>query len=122
MTLTQWDTGLNDTLARALALAFTALSCTVEPIRLYLGYDGNLREKVPTLIGFFLLTGFFQLPLALFLVLTQQYAVLPLDRAIHIPLLLFLVAQLITAYRALNRLVTAQTSSIYLAKDQRRQL
>ncbi|KAJ8944533.1 hypothetical protein NQ318_009696, partial [Aromia moschata] len=35
----------------------------VEALRLYLGYEGNLRDRIPELAGFWMLTLFLQFPL-----------------------------------------------------------
>eukprot|EP00090_Calanus_glacialis_P006291 TRINITY_DN14910_c1_g3_i1.p1 TRINITY_DN14910_c1_g3~~TRINITY_DN14910_c1_g3_i1.p1 ORF type:complete len:184 (+),score=41.86 TRINITY_DN14910_c1_g3_i1:80-553(+) len=44
----------------------------IEVVRLYLGYLGNLTEKVPELAGFWLLTILLQLPLQGFLLLNTD--------------------------------------------------
>ena len=55
----------------------------IELVRLYLGYLGNLTEKVPELAGFWLLTILLQLPLQGFLLLNTDLILVPLGNSIH---------------------------------------
>ena len=50
----------------------------IEVVRLYLGYLGNLTEKVPELAGFWLLTILLQLPLQGFLLFNTDQILVPL--------------------------------------------
>ena len=50
----------------------------IEVVRLYLGYLGNLTEKVPELAGFWLLTILLQLPLQGFLLFNTDLILVPL--------------------------------------------
>ena len=50
----------------------------IEIVRLYLGYLGNLTEKVPELAGFWLLTILLQLPLQGFLLFNTDLILVPL--------------------------------------------
>ncbi|KAG9468256.1 hypothetical protein GDO78_023139 [Eleutherodactylus coqui] len=70
------------------------LMSVIEVIRLYLGYSGNLQEKVPELAGFWLLSILLQLPLLLFLLCDPGVKPLPLDRASHGILAAFLLFQI----------------------------
>ncbi|XP_048338877.1 transmembrane protein 17 isoform X2 [Sphaerodactylus townsendi] len=81
------------------------ITTLIEVIRLYLGYTGNLQEKVPELAGFWLLSLFLQLPLILFLLLNEGLEIQPLERAIHIVFLAFLVFQVAVAFLALKKMV-----------------
>ena len=54
----------------------------IELVRLYLGYLGNLTEKVPELAGFWLLTILLQLPLQGFLLLNTDLILVPLGNSI----------------------------------------
>ena len=53
----------------------------IELVRLYLGYLGNLTEKVPELAGFWLLTILLQLPLQGFLLLNTDLILVPLGKS-----------------------------------------
>ncbi|XP_064392157.1 transmembrane protein 17B-like [Halichondria panicea] len=87
----------------------------VETARLYLGYQGNLREKIPELTGFWLLT-LLQTPLTLYLLVNMDAVILPLERAVNIVLLLFLLAQLLLGLRALQLMVKAQAVKFHLSQ------
>ena len=52
----------------------------IELVRLYLGYLGNLTEKVPELAGFWLLTILLQLPLQGFLLLNTDLILVPIGK------------------------------------------
>ncbi|XP_060113562.1 transmembrane protein 17 isoform X1 [Heteronotia binoei] len=81
------------------------ISSLIEVIRLYLGYMGNLQEKVPELAGFWLLSLFLQLPLILFLLLNEGLKIQPLERAVHVVFVAFLVFQVVAAFLALKKMV-----------------
>ncbi|KFP70862.1 Transmembrane protein 17, partial [Acanthisitta chloris] len=81
------------------------LSFLIEVIRLYLGYMGNLQEKVPELAGFWLLSLLLQLPIILFLLLNEGLKIQPLERAVHIIFALFLAFQVIAAFVTLKRMM-----------------
>ncbi|NXX83881.1 TMM17 protein, partial [Urocolius indicus] len=81
------------------------LASLIEVIRLYLGYMGNLQEKVPELAGFWLLTLLLQLPIILFLLFNEGLKIQPLERAVHIIFALFLIIQVFTAFVTLKRMV-----------------
>ncbi|TRY87503.1 hypothetical protein DNTS_035323 [Danionella cerebrum] len=73
-----------------------------ELLRMYLGYSGNLKEKVPELAGFWLISFLFQLPILLFFITDQDILILPLERAVHSVYLIFLLAELSTSFLALR--------------------
>ena len=54
----------------------------IEVVRLYLGYLGNLTEKVPELAGFWLLTILLQLPLQGFLLFNTDLILVPIGKSI----------------------------------------
>ncbi|XP_062523273.1 transmembrane protein 17B-like [Corticium candelabrum] len=86
----------------------------VEAVRLYLGYVGNLQEKVPELAGFWLLTLVIQLPLLLFLLLNTATVVLPLERGVHSPMVLFLFLEIFLGYWAIRIMIRAQAAKFHL--------
>ncbi|NWI88796.1 TMM17 protein, partial [Pitta sordida] len=81
------------------------LTSLIEIIRLYLGYMGNLQEKVPELAGFWLLSLLLQLPIILFLIFNEGLKIQPLERAVHIVFAFFLAFQVIAAFVTLKRMV-----------------
>lgn len=86
----------------------------VETVRLYLGNIGNLHEKVPELAGFWLLTLLLQMPLTLLLLLNEAAIILPLERAVHIVLAVFVTFEVIQGYRVINMLTQNQVSKFHL--------
>ncbi|VDN50697.1 unnamed protein product, partial [Dracunculus medinensis] len=67
----------------------------IEFIRLYLGYYGNLAEKVPALSGFWITTLVLQTPIEIFLFFSQNVIPLPLERIMYIIHLIFLFFEVI---------------------------
>ncbi|PKU39228.1 transmembrane protein 17b-like [Limosa lapponica baueri] len=96
-----------------LVTAFLILSL-VEGSRLYLGYVGNLQEKVPELAGFLLLSFLIQLPLLLFLLTDSHLIRLPLEMAVHSLLLAFLLAEMAAAFLALKTMTKQLVAQFYL--------
>ncbi|KAH0621826.1 hypothetical protein JD844_023476 [Phrynosoma platyrhinos] len=90
------------------------LTSLIEMIRLYLGYMGNLQEKVPELAGFWLLSILLQLPLILFLLLNEGLKIQPLERAVNIIFIMFLAFQVISAFLALRRMVNQLATRFHL--------
>ncbi|KAI3370793.1 hypothetical protein L3Q82_007327 [Scortum barcoo] len=69
------------------------LMTLIEAIRLFLGYAGNLQEKVPELAGFWLLSILLQFPLILFQLFNEAILIQPLERGVHIVLAVFILTQ-----------------------------
>ncbi|XP_075220693.1 transmembrane protein 17-like [Lycorma delicatula] len=74
----------------------------IEAIRLYLGYVGNLLEKIPELAGFWILSVLLQAPLQLFLLLNGSLHSSVLEKVVQTIMALFLIVQLFTGYKALQ--------------------
>uniref|UniRef100_A0A8C4XHM0 Zgc:112294 n=1 Tax=Erpetoichthys calabaricus TaxID=27687 RepID=A0A8C4XHM0_ERPCA len=89
---------------------------STELLRLYLGYVGNLQEKVPELATFWLLTVFFQLPLLLFFQTDEEVVILPLERAVHLIFLLFLISETVMAFLALKAVTQKLTMKYHLSQ------
>ncbi|XP_074015909.1 transmembrane protein 17B-like [Numenius arquata] len=96
-----------------LVAAFLILSLA-EGSRLYLGYVGNLQEKVPELAGFLLLSFLIQLPVLLFLLTDSHLIRLPLEMAVHSLLLAFLLAEMVAAFLALKTMTKQLVAQFYL--------
>ncbi|CAL8374230.1 unnamed protein product [Arctogadus glacialis] len=86
----------------------------IEAIRLYLGYAGNLQEKVPELAGFWLLSILLQFPLILFLLFNESIIIQPLERGVHIVLSLFLLTQAVSGFSVLREMVRHTESQFHL--------
>ncbi|NXX46864.1 TMM17 protein, partial [Tricholaema leucomelas] len=95
-------------------VTIVVLGSLVEVIRLYLGYMGNLQEKVPELAGFWLLSLLLQLPLILFLLFNEELKNQPAERAIHAIFALFLTFQVVTTFVTLKRMVNKLTTHFRL--------
>ncbi|XP_065594780.1 transmembrane protein 17B-like [Cyrtonyx montezumae] len=96
-----------------LLAAFLILMLT-EGARLYLGYIGNLQEKVPELAGFLLLSLLIQLPILLFLLTDHLTIRLPLELAVHSLLLAFLTCEVVAAFLALRAMSRQLAAQFYL--------
>nr|XP_046250328.1 transmembrane protein 17B [Scatophagus argus] len=90
------------------------LMTLIEAIRLFLGYAGNLQEKVPELAGFWLLTILLQFPLILFQLFNEAILVQPLERGVHIILAIFILTQALSGFVALREMVRHTQSQFHL--------
>ena len=93
----------------------------IEVTRLYLGYLGNLTEKVPELAGFWLLTVLLQFPLQCFLFLNSDLILLPLERAANAVMVALIVAELVTGFIALKKITRHQAKKFHLMQLQMRE-
>ncbi|XP_037536153.1 transmembrane protein 17A [Nematolebias whitei] len=99
---------------QALLITGLVLITIIEVIRLHLGYIGNLKEKVPELAAFWLLSFMFQLPVLLFFVTDEGIIILPLERAVHSIYLALLLAQILASFLALRTMTRKLTLLFYL--------
>jgi len=90
-----------------------ALWTIVEISRLYVGYSGNLLEKVPHLAAFLFLTVFPQFLFVVYLVGVQR-PMLPFDRITNGMLLALLVFEMIVGYRTLRRIISVKSARFAL--------
>ncbi|XDV21407.1 hypothetical protein PO909_026507 [Leuciscus waleckii] len=93
---------LKPTYYQCLLVTGMVLISIFEVLRVYLGYIGNLKEKVPELAGFWLISFLFQLPIVLFFITDQDIIILPLERAVHSLYLAFLLGELLASFLALR--------------------
>ncbi|KAB0795444.1 hypothetical protein PPYR_12283 [Photinus pyralis] len=82
-----------------------------EVLRLYLGYEGNLRDKIPELAGFWMLSVLLQFPLQSLLLFNPYFNLYVVEVFVQSVMLLLLSAQLFFGYRALK--FTALTQAAY---------
>lgn len=97
-------------------VAAAAVFALCEPLRIYLGYSGNLLESVPSAAAFALLTVFPQLPLWAFLLaifVRSSPKPFPLGVAACIPVPVFLVPEFVLVVLSIRRLVRAQQESFF---------
>ena len=86
----------------------------IELVRLYLGYLGNLTEKVPELAGFWLLTILLQLPLQGFLLLNTDLILVPIDTAAGSVMMALILSELVTGFLALRNITRHQANKFHL--------
>uniref|UniRef100_A0A3Q2DHI5 Zgc:112294 n=1 Tax=Cyprinodon variegatus TaxID=28743 RepID=A0A3Q2DHI5_CYPVA len=99
---------------QGLLITGLVLVTVIEVIRLYLGYIGNLKEKVPALAAFWLLSLTFQTPILLFFITDEGVIILPLERAVHSIYLFFLLAQILASFLALRTMTRKLTLLFHL--------
>ncbi|XP_065173637.1 transmembrane protein 17-like [Atheta coriaria] len=83
----------------------------VETLRLYLGYEGNLQDKIPELAGFWMLSVLLQLPLQCFLLFNPHFRLNILDIVVQSTMCTLLTTQVISGYRGLT--YTSKQQAIY---------
>uniref|UniRef100_H3DDT2 Zgc:112294 n=1 Tax=Tetraodon nigroviridis TaxID=99883 RepID=H3DDT2_TETNG len=99
---------------QALLVTGLTLLTVVEVVRLYLGYVGNLGEKVPALAAFWLLSFMIQLPVILFFLTDEETLILPLERAVHSLYLILLLTQILASLWALRKMTQKLTLLFHL--------
>lgn len=95
-------------------IAVYSIYIIIEVIRLYIGYVGNLMERVPELAGFWLLTLLIQLPLILLLVINNDALILPMERAVFIIETIFVVFEILCGFLAIRIMVNYQVTKFHL--------
>ena len=88
----------------------------LEPIRLLLGYVGNLRERVAWLGGFWVLTIFPQIGVHVYFLFGQQivWFNLPIETALSVIYIVICAAQLLVGYSSIRRLVSKAMADFHL--------
>lgn len=84
-----------------LVLSLVAI-IVIEGIRLYIGYLGNLKEKIPETASFWLISVLLQTPLQLFLLLSPGVKSSVLERIMQSIMCIFLIVQIILGFIALR--------------------
>ena len=106
--------GSNDIILLVFAFVFKAI---IEFVRLYLGYAGNLAERLPELTAFCLLTTIFQIPLSIFLLIYPLLASIEIQMAlvfaVEIIYIVFLVLESGFSIYAVRIMVEAQSSRFH---------
>ncbi|XP_007430603.1 transmembrane protein 17A-like [Python bivittatus] len=102
-----------------LVAAYLAL-VGAESVRLYLGYAGNLQEKVPELAGFLLLSFLIEMPVLLFILTDNHVIQVPLEMAVHGVLLSFLTSEIVAASFALKVMAKHLATQFYLMQFEER--
>jgi hypothetical protein len=89
---------------RVILVAIYIISIFIEFVRPYLGYYGNLGEKIPALSGFWITTLILQIPISLFLCINPEIYPLPLERFLLIFHLLFLIVEAVFSFQLVRTL------------------
>lgn len=84
----------------------------VEVLRLYVGQQGNVEEKVPSLAAFTLLSLVPQLPIVIYLGFFQEADSIT-DTVLASLMLVILVPEIIISHRTLRLMIKAQTEAFY---------
>ncbi|KAK9879852.1 hypothetical protein WA026_008356 [Henosepilachna vigintioctopunctata] len=92
-------------------LTVICIAILVEILRLYLGYEGNLRDKVPELAGFWMLSVLLQFPIQSILLFTPHIEFSILEVLSQTIMFVMLITQIISGYIALK--FTAAQQAIY---------
>jgi hypothetical protein len=93
---------------------FSVVWVLAELIRLLLGFMGNLRERVPELAAFLLLTVFPQIPVVIFLSLGALNRA-PIDLVAGVPQLIMLLVEAVLAYYTVRKFMRKQTAEFFRA-------
>ena len=104
-----------DLLNRYIYVTVAAGALLMELVRLYVGYLGNLREEVPELAGFWLITLLLACPLHGLLLLNSGALRLAPELAVAGPQALLVVAELALGYAAVRRLARHQVIKFHAA-------
>lgn len=85
----------------------------LEPMRVSLGYSGNIRGKVPESAGYFILT-IPQTIIVIYNLFFQPY-IAPLDIGLSTVMLILLLPQALLSYPALKRVTSGRAAAHYLS-------
>ncbi|KAJ3642274.1 hypothetical protein Zmor_025075 [Zophobas morio] len=88
----------------------------IELLRLYLGYKGNLEDKIPELVGFWMLSLLLQLPLQGLLLFNPNFKLHVFEVIVQSIMFLMLCIQLIFSYRALKFTAAQQATYFRIMK------
>ncbi|KXS19214.1 hypothetical protein M427DRAFT_95332, partial [Gonapodya prolifera JEL478] len=99
-------------------LFFLLIFAVIEPLRIRLGWKGNLGERIPDTSGSFLFGCFPIAPLALYFAYGQKYLgngfVMPLEQALNTAYLLLVLPELYLTWRLVRTLVRSQAATFRL--------
>ncbi|XP_043235302.1 transmembrane protein 17-like isoform X2 [Amphibalanus amphitrite] len=110
-----------DFLNRYIYVTVVVGALLMEAARLYVGYMGSLREDVPDLAGFWLITLLLACPLHGLLLLNRGALQLAPELAVLWPQAVFVTAELVLGYAAARRLAQHQVSKFHAASAARQQ-
>lgn len=88
----------------------------IEILRIYLGYFGNLTEKIPEVAAFWMLSILLQLPMQTFLIASSQLLLKPIEYTVQGIMIVFLLSQLFIGYFALRSAARHQAKKFHLLR------
>ncbi|CAG0916597.1 unnamed protein product [Notodromas monacha] len=95
-------------LFQPLAVTVLVAATVVEMIRVYLGYSGNILEKIPELVGFWLLTLLVQFPLVTFSLFATGLKHRSVEVTLNAILMVFVSLELFFGYFSIKRIARKQ--------------
>mmetsp|Transcript_27223 Transcript_27223/g.56719 ORF Transcript_27223/g.56719 Transcript_27223/m.56719 type:complete len:156 (-) Transcript_27223:37-504(-) len=97
---------------RSLLVPVYCIWLVAEIPRLYVGQRGVLKDKLPEMAAFLLLSFFPQVFTILYLGFLQEI-IFPFDTVLGVTMLLVVVLELILAWRFLSSIITRQSATFY---------
>jgi transmembrane protein 17 len=107
-----WAFRFSSTLQRVVLIPAFLIWAGNELTRFWFAYEGNLKERVPQMSAFLLITSFPQIPVAIYLSFFQEF-LFPFDKSAGVLMIVVLVLEMIMGYRALLSLIRRQTAQFY---------
>lgn len=87
----------------------------IECLRLYLGYSGNLKDKIPDFAGFWILSTFLQLPMQLYLTFfAPQIQKFIISWCIQLLTVIFLALQIVISFFAIRKVSRERAQLFHL--------
>uniref|UniRef100_A0A0G4I9C5 Uncharacterized protein n=1 Tax=Chromera velia CCMP2878 TaxID=1169474 RepID=A0A0G4I9C5_9ALVE len=102
---------------RPSAVAIALLLAALEPLRLWIGYVGNLQEQVPQLFLYLMCSFFPSGAAVILLLLLPKFNILDVERAAYCIQLFFYVTEALVGYRAVRLLIGSKTAKFFLARQ-----
>ncbi|KNC47358.1 transmembrane protein 17 [Thecamonas trahens ATCC 50062] len=109
----KWDNLDDAPVFQYITMVVFVIWAVVEPLRIWFGFVGNLKEKVPQLAAHCLLNVFPQIPVLIYLAAFQP-SLLPFERVANVIQLLLVIVSAGVGFATTRSLVRNQTSQFYL--------
>ncbi|XP_055524365.1 transmembrane protein 17-like [Wyeomyia smithii] len=91
------------TITRVLSIISLVIAAPVECIRLFLGYSGNLLDKIPDFAGYWILSVFIQTPLQLYMMSNEAILKYVISTVIQAVQCVLLFLQIVSSFAAIRR-------------------
>ena len=104
---------------KKVSVSVVAFWAAFEAVRLYYGVSGNLKERVPELSTYILMTIFPQIPFVLYLAYVQP-VLFPVDPILGSFMLVFLTTQLLFGWQTVRVLIRSQTAHFLRVSEEDR--